>query len=271
MSLSINFDYDGFIRYYKNRANYFIDPNPPIYKYYHAGIHNSIKSGKYIISHNTKLFIDIVKHKKYDEIYFTIYDPNDPHMLDNHYHFGIKENFVHKINTNNISTNVVFFHKTTQVIDSLGNLKNKIHSNCYFHKTQMITDISNIKCLESSRHKMSYMLNGQSIESLIIEDIIKRPFISTPIPPPIASSVAKLNPGGGRNKSIKRKQKVLYNMSTGSLRSPSAIYSDASNSRSSSSTSYNRTKRTAKRETRKYHKSLYNGKHGKYRRTRRRI
>lgn len=243
MSVSINFDYNDFIDYYDNSANYFVDPNPPVYKYYHKGTHNSIKSGNYIISHNTKLFIDIFNNNNgYDEIYFTIYDPNDPHMLDNHYHFGIKENFVHKINTNNISTNVVFFHKTTQVIDSLGNLINKKHANCYFHTNQIITDISDIKCLESSRFKMSYMLTDRSIESLIIEDIIKRPFISTPIPPPppIATSVAKLNPGGGRNKSIKRKQKVL-------------------------------SKRTTRRIRRKYHKSLYNGKHGKYRKTRRRI
>jgi len=114
----------------------------------------------------TKIYVDALD-PKIKKVIFTIYDPNDVHYWDHHFHFGIRNNFSN--NDNNLhKTDVIYFHKTSQ------DPKNKSQKNCYFTLDVNIDDIGNIKCVQQKNDRMKKKFSNEDLK--LIKGIIRLPF-----------------------------------------------------------------------------------------------
>lgn len=171
------FDYNTFYNYYTNQSNLNVDPNPPEYSYY--DFKKSIKqnknvstkkrkSGNFIEINGIKIYIDVLSDQR---LVFTI---ENPAQLDHHYHFGLKD-----IYKDNKLIKVVFFHKTTQNLDSNGNMKKNVQTNCYFEPNSDISNIikiADLACKETKDSKMRNKFSEESQDFRFISEIISRPF-----------------------------------------------------------------------------------------------
>ena len=168
----MQFDIDRFYNYYTNPSNLQVDKTPPTHQFYdnNGKIHFSPKSGNYITILGKKIYIE-VKNSRIKEILFTIHDPTDPHNLDNHFHFGIRDKF-NNYNRKIKDADVIYFHKTTQNF----NETKKDHKNCYFMLNADISHIEDIDCVETKDKKMKFWFPVGSEDLAIIKRIIQIPF-----------------------------------------------------------------------------------------------
>lgn len=174
------FNYTRFLNYYTDASNVEIDNNPPITNYFHGGVQKTKTPGPtYITIQGKKYYINVLpsNNRTPDKIIFS--DPVDigGTLYDNHYHFGISNNFTNQ----NVAYRkkqvfpVIFFHKTVQEPDK----KETEHTRCYFLTDQNIHDVtkfSDIPCVQNSTSKMGiqFPLTGPDIE--VIREIVRRPF-----------------------------------------------------------------------------------------------
>lgn len=123
------FDYTQFFLYYSDVNNLLLDPNPPTMYYYKKDYQSKIPpyptniTGHYIDIDNNKVYVNILNS---NSIIFSIPTNVNGILWDNHYHFGIINNFTKK-QRNVFNQDVIFFHKTIQDPSKPG----KTHKRCF--------------------------------------------------------------------------------------------------------------------------------------------
>jgi hypothetical protein len=203
-AVPVIFNMRTFLNYYKDPANpdIFIDPNPPITKYYKTKdiLETKQLEPQYITIDGQKIYIKnyvtYVKDKKsksnkakrYEKILFSIPTEINGELWDFHYHFGLSKELQSKRKTRKSSGNItgIYFHKTIQE----PNLNNKDQINCYFENGIEIEDISDIKCFSHETHRMKNKFPITSDDFKYLQEIIRRPFYGVTV-------------AGGRKRAIK--------------------------------------------------------------------
>lgn len=164
----MKFDINRFYRYYKNKNNLQSDPTKTIYQFYDDHILRTAKKQNYIMINGKKIYVDALNPET-KKVIFTIHDPNDPHNWDNHFHFGIYENFSKKSRQLK-RANVIYFHKTIQ------HPHEKEAKRCFFVLDVDIDHIEEIDCVETDDIKMKDQFPIGSEDFTIIKRIIQIPF-----------------------------------------------------------------------------------------------
>jgi len=209
MSSPIRFDYNTFYNYYTNRNNIQIDSTPPLVYYYDRyKLKSKQKQGSYINIRGKKFYIDILPMKGkmiHNGLLFSIVKLINGKYWDDHFHFGIENNFS-KPSRNMNRIDIIYFHKTTQDVTN----HEKHQRNCYFVPDQDIRNIELIDCIETTSSKISsndkFPISTEDFQ--IIKDIIQKPFLHH-FPPLSPKTGGKLS----RKKNSRRK-KFIYKRKT---------------------------------------------------------
>lgn len=210
--MSVKFDVNTFLNYYKDESNYYIDTDEDIITNYFVYskkrngyvLRNNVLSRNYIIINDKKLYLTHYKDQfDIEHILFTTPIEINGEFWDTHYHFGIEMNYKTKrINTKSRkitgktirsssssssgktsklrrSSNkgiipVIFFHKTIQ--DPTKHKKKSV--NCYFkHNINLERfDVSEFNCESDNKKRMKNYFSIGSDDLVFIEEIIRRPF-----------------------------------------------------------------------------------------------
>jgi len=194
----VNFDYNEFLRYYKEPQNYTVDITQNITKNYYSkprfNNKKSTKKNKKGYRLNTRPLSQNFIRVNGKKIYITFIGSNDSEILfttpiqdasgvwwDDHFHFGLNSSFKSKrITQNNRKLNAIFFHKTIQ--DPSNN--ESIAKHCHFEDNIDLKqiDVEDFKCHDDRKHIMSNAFPADSEDFAILKEIIQRPFLHPNIP-----------------------------------------------------------------------------------------
>ena len=207
--MTINFDYSIFYSYYTDPLNISLDlsvkPDLNYFPNYFDPIQFSIPKpcpNEYITIKNIRIFISTGNNNR---LYFTIPTFNANKFWDDHYHFGLRKNFIDYKSQPKRTYNVVFFHKTIQ--NPLTNGK-ELPTNCYFEDNISLANIDKIVCQQASSTNTMESKFPQEID--IIREIISRPFFGIQYGGKIPSTIKIIYLDNNSKPFIIKNKKRLY-------------------------------------------------------------